>query len=159
MLAMTAWRALLGILLIAAALGVSTQLQPTAPGDVDALAAIAAAVSPLDGTVLAGWDAYVDPCAGWPGVLCNCSSLPARVAANCNEAAAPSSAGAGPRRVLGLDLGPLVSAGMKQLQGTLSPAIGNLTALLYLDASGNQLRWDRRLAGDLVYLLVLLQPK
>lgn len=141
---LAAARALLALLLLADGAARSLgQVHPnsTAPADYDALLGFLAAVGPVDGTLLAQWDA-TDPClGGWPGVLCDCGQLPRAAAAACSAATtanSSSSSGDG-LRVRGLDLGPLASAGAARLRGSISPLLGNLSELLYLDLSGNEL--------------------
>ena len=55
-----------------------------------------------------------------------------------NILSTPSSDGS-VRRVLGLDLGPMITAGGKKLEGRLDPALGDLDQLIYLDLSVNDL--------------------
>lgn len=111
----------------------NAQPNGTLQSDYDALVMFLADISPLDGTVLALWD-MADPCLGkWPGISCSCSDLPRIVQAGCNSSADPS----GYLRVKALDLGPVTIGTGSRLQGNISVALGNLTALTYLDLSAN----------------------
>lgn len=89
-------------------------------------------------TVLSTWDdvAGTDPCiTAWKGVLCSCADLPPAVAP-CVDVADPN----GQAHVLGVDLGPVVSATFQPLQGPISTAVSQMTSLTYLDLSGNRLQ-------------------
>lgn len=136
-------RLLVLLLLTALMTAADAQAGPnaTAPSDVAALAAFRAGLSPQQGSILANWGVSppTDPCqSGWKGVICSCQDLPIRsLAAACDSAYNASAAQL--YRVLGLDLGPVASAGGQKLQGTISPALGSLQELLFLDLSSNEL--------------------
>lgn len=112
----------------------------TFPSDVSALISIWSGLSPYEESVLLTWAGPdQDPCSGaWSGVICRCEELPARAQAAACFGANHSNATA-QRRVLGLDLGPVVNAGGKRLTGRINSAIGDLHELVYLDLSQNQL--------------------
>lgn len=132
---------LLLISLLASAAAIGTTAQP----DVDALVGFMAAFPRVGGTVLADWDVFVDPClGGWPGVICTCEDLPRALAASCRSSSSSSvnasTEAASSLRVRGLELGPLMTADGQKLAGTISPAVGSLSELVYLDLSDNMLR-------------------
>lgn len=118
----------------------------TAQSDVTAIMSVWGSLSPYEeDSILQAWaGADPDPCvAGWPGVICRCGDLPNKgLAAACEDAlASPSSSTSSSTvlRVLGLDLGPITTAGSRKLEGRLDPALGNLDQLIYLDLSNNDL--------------------
>jgi hypothetical protein len=140
----------LPMLLLSALLVPASAVGTTAQPDVDALVGFMSGFTHVDGTVLANWDVFVDPCAGgWPGVICTCEGLPRALAASCssnittsgsNSSANASTETAGSLRVRGLELGPLTTADGDKLAGTINPAVGSLSELVYLDLSDNMLR-------------------
>ena len=115
-----------------------SQPAQTLEADVTALANIFDGISNSDKTVIQTWaDPTTDPCTdGWPGVICNCSQLPATWVPACASTMEPS----GRSRVVGLDLGATVTASEEPLMGTISPDIGDLDKLIYLNFAQNQLR-------------------
>jgi hypothetical protein len=144
-------RWLLLVLLLVALQVPASAVGTTAQPDVDALVRFMSGFTRVDGTVLATWDVFVDPCAGgWSGVICTCEDLPRALAASCSSNITTSSSNssstnsssdaAGSLRVRGLELGPLTTADGQKLAGTISPAVGSLTELVYLDLSDNMLR-------------------
>jgi hypothetical protein len=139
------------VLVLMSLLAPSAAVGGTAQQDVDALVGFMAGVERVDGTVLASWDGLADPCLGsWPGVICTCEDLPRALAASCSSSSTNTSSSnstangtteaAGTLRVRGLDLGPLTTADGAKLAGTIHPAAGSLTELVYLDLSDNMLR-------------------
>jgi hypothetical protein len=139
------------VLLVMSLLAPAAAVGGTAQQDLDALVGFMAGVERVDGTVLASWDGLVDPClGGWPGVICTCEDLPRALAASCSNSITNTSSSnstvngtteaAGTLRVRGLDLGPLTTADGLKLAGTIHPAVGSLTELVYLDLSDNMLR-------------------
>lgn len=136
----TAWlaaAALLAVLLFHQAPGLlALPANSTASADFEALVAFMSGFNQDEGTVLVGWDGMVDPCLGnWPGVVCSCDELPRLITKSCNS----SIDLAGGLRVRGIDLGPLARADAKRLSGTIHPAVGSLSELVYLDLSDNLL--------------------
>ncbi|KAK9829405.1 hypothetical protein WJX72_005653 [[Myrmecia] bisecta] len=113
-------------------------LQPTAaltaPGDKEALLAFKAAIT-NDRGLLATWSAATDPCASrWTGISCACADLiPPLTGDVCTNATGDPNN----QRVLLLDFGSLVLTGGRTLVGTLTPLLGNLTELRYLDLHRN----------------------
>lgn len=139
------------MLMLAALLAPASAVSTTAQADVDALVGFMSGFTSVDGTVLANWDVFVDPCAGgWPGVICTCEGLPRGLAASCsngnmtvstsNSSTNASAEATSNLRVRGLELGPLTTADGQKLAGTINPAVGSLTELVYLDLSDNMLR-------------------
>jgi hypothetical protein len=108
---------------------------PALPADTAALQAFRSGISNANDTVLVTWDDALDPCGGtWVGVGCDCSQVPPSPTP-CNNTDASGNA-----RVLGLNLGPVYQAATQKLQGSIAPAVGNLSALRYLDLSDNRLK-------------------
>jgi hypothetical protein len=109
----------------------------TAPNDVAALTAFRAGLSPQQDSILSTWMS-TDPCQdGWKGVICSCEDLPIRsLAAAC--VSTHNSSTAQLHRVLGLDLGSMANIGGQKLQGTISPMLGNVRELLFVDLSNNE---------------------
>jgi Leucine rich repeat N-terminal domain len=129
----------LGVLLILLlqTLWIHSVVGRTDPTDKRALLEFKAnVISP--GGLLDTWVPSTDPCDDtWKGVYCNCSFVnlfaPETI---CNVTANPDAL-----RVLILDLGTLRGQEPNEtLYGTLSPYLGNLTELFYLDLQGNNLR-------------------
>jgi hypothetical protein len=116
----------------------SQPAQTTLEADVTALANFYDGISNSDKTVIRTWaDPATDPCIdGWPGVICNCSQVAPAWTAACLDNLGPS----GKSRVVGLDLGAAVTASDEPLEGTISPYIGDLEKLIYLNLAQNQLR-------------------
>ncbi|EIE20201.1 hypothetical protein COCSUDRAFT_67530 [Coccomyxa subellipsoidea C-169] len=87
--------------------------------------------------LLSSWTAASDPCDNeWAFLSCNCSSVyPALSAAECSRVTLDPSS----RRVLVLEIGPIVRTQGRQLQGSIPDALGNLTELRTLDLHGNNL--------------------
>jgi len=107
----------------------------TSPVDLDGLLQFRGNVSNANLTALVSWVDGTDPCAGgWTGVACTCGSVGLPVTA-CNDA--PDASGF--QRVLALNLGPTYQGSSQSLQGNLSDGLGQLTALLALDLSSNNL--------------------
>lgn len=114
------------------------QANSTSPADVTALVDFMAGLSSIGDTQMVSWDVYTDPCTGvgWPGVICHCSGLPSVVQPGCSDDTG------GISRIRGIDL-HLMSSSMQRIEGTISPALGDLTQLVYLDLSQNHLRCAR----------------
>jgi hypothetical protein len=125
---------------MAAVSGQTNNNSTTLPSDVAAITSLWNGLQPFENSILGNWTPdESDPCTGgWGGVICSCEDLPNRaVAAACQAAGTSNSTG--PRRVIGLDLGPVANVGGQKLTGSISPAIGSLQELLYLDLSNNEL--------------------
>jgi hypothetical protein len=92
--------------------------------------------------LLSSWTSASDPCDdAWAFLSCNCSSVyPALSAPECSNVTVDFSS----RRVLVLEIGPIVRTQGRQLQGSIPDALGNLTELRTLDLHGNNLRVSSR---------------
>jgi class 3 adenylate cyclase len=111
----------------------------TDPKDKAALLAFKASVID-NGMMLAGWDEYTDPCIDqWRGVLCTCLTEYEDDAGNRIPACTPTDpySSVENSRVLQLNLGDLRITQWNTLQGNLSAALGDLTALRILNLKNN----------------------
>ena len=87
--------------------------------------------------LLATWNATSDPCDdAWAFTSCACADVyPSLSAADCANVTANASA----RHVLVLEIGPVIKTQGRQLAGSVSASLGNLTSLRILDLHGNLL--------------------